>query len=157
VETKQSLKKFFFMLATWFVVIIVVIGGSILYDRYKTSEFDDRAVPYIKEVIPEISQWNPIKTKALMASEVAATISEEKFAQAMDLFSRLGSLQSINEPKFIEVHTGEQGDIGTQTIIEYDIDAEYSNGDATINLKLLFRDGLFQIYNFNFSSEALLE
>jgi hypothetical protein len=40
VESKQSLKKFFFMLGTWFVVIIAVIGGSILYDRYKTSEFD---------------------------------------------------------------------------------------------------------------------
>jgi hypothetical protein len=77
-----------------------------------------------------------------MASEVAATITEEKFAQAMDLFSRLGQLQSVEEPKFIEVHSGKQGDIGD---------------DATINLKLLFRDGLFEIYNFNFSSEALLK
>jgi hypothetical protein len=145
VESKQSLKKFFFMLGTWFVVIIAVIGGSILYDRYKTSEFD------------EISQWNPTKTKALMASEVAATITEEKFAQAMDLFSRLGQLQSVEEPKFIEVHSGKQGDIGDQTIVEYEIDAKYATGDATINLKLLFRDGLFEIYNFNFSSEALLK
>lgn len=156
-ETKQSLKKFFFLLGTWFVVIVAVIGGSFLYDRYKTSEFDDRAVPYIKEVIPEISQWNPTKTKALMASEVAADISEEKFAQAMDLFSRLGQLQSVEEPKFIDVHSGKQGDIGEQTIIEYEIDVQYTNGEATINLKLLLRDGLFEIYNFNFSSEALLK
>lgn len=156
-ETKQSLKKFFFLLGTWFVVIVAVIGGSFLYDRYKTSEFDDRAVPYIKEVIPEISQWNPTKTKALMASEVAADISEEKFAQAMDLFSRLGRLQSVEEPKFIDVHSGKQGDIGEQTIIEYEIDVQYTNGEATINLKLLLRDGLFEIYNFNFSSEALLK
>ena len=156
-ETKQSLKKFFFLLGTWFVVIIAVIGGSFLYDRYKTSEFDDRAVPYIKEVIPEISQWNPTKTKALMASEVVATISEEKFAQAMDLFSRLGQLQSVEEPKFIDVHSGKQGDIGEQTIIEYQTDVQYANGEATINLKLLLRDGLFEIYNFNFSSEALLK
>lgn len=156
-ETKQSLKKFFFLLGTWFVVIVAVIGGSFLYDRYKTSEFDDRAVPYIKEVIPEISQWNPTKTKALMASEVAADISEDKFAQAMDLFSRLGRLQSVEEPKFIDVHSGKQGDIGEQTIIEYEIDVQYTNGEATINLKLLLRDGLFEIYNFNFSSEALLK
>ena len=145
------------MLGTWFVVITAVIGGSFLHDRYKTSEFDDRAVPYIKVVVPEISQWNPTKTKALMSSEVAATISEENFTQAMNLFSRLGQLQSIDEPKFIDVHTGKQGDIGEQTIVEYEIDAEYTNGDATINLKLLFRDGLFEIYNFNFSSEALLK
>jgi hypothetical protein len=157
VETKKSLKKFFFMLGTWFVVVVAVIGGSFLHDRYKTSEFDDRAAPYIKEVIPEISQWDPTRTKTLMPSEVAATISDEKFSQAMNLFSKLGQLQKIDEPKFIDVHTGKQGDIGEQTIVEYDVDAEYANGDATINLKLLFRDGLFEIYNFNFSSEALLK
>ena len=145
------------MLGTWFVVIVAVIGGSFFYDRYKTSEFDDRALPYIKEVIPEISLWNPTTTKALMASEVTATISEENFAQAMNLFSKLGQLQSTDEPRLIDVHTGKQGDIGEQTIIEYEIDAEYTSGDATINLKLLFRDGLFEIYNFNFSSEALLK
>lgn len=145
------------MLGTWFVVIMAVIGGSALYDRYKTSDYDDQAVPYINEVIPEISQWNPTKTKGLMASEVAATISEEKFSQAMNWFSKLGQLQSINEPQFIEVHTEEQAELGKQTIVEYDIDAEYANGDATINLKLLYRDGLFEIYNFNFSSQALLQ
>ena len=156
-ETKQSLKKFFFLLGTWFVVIIAVIGGSFLYDRYKTSEFDDKAVPYIKEVIPKISQWNPQKTKDLMAPEVAATISEEKFTQAMDLFSKLGQLQSVQEPKFIDEHSGKQKDVGEQTIIEYEVDSKYANGDATINLKLLFRNGLFEIYNFNFSSETLLK
>ncbi len=156
-ESKKSLKKFYFMLATWLVVVVTVICGSLLYDQYKTSEYDERAKPYINRVIPELSKWEPATTKALMAEEVAATISEEKFAQAMVLFSRLGSLQKLNEPKFIEVHTGKQGEIGTQTIIEYDIDAEYTKGDATINLKLLLRDGLFEIYNFNFSSEALLE
>ena len=156
-ESKKSFKKFYFMLATWLVVVIAVIGGSLLYDQYKTSEYDQKAEIYINQVMPEISKWDSATTKALMAKEVAATISDEKFAQAMILFSRLGSLQSINKPKLIEVHTGEQGDIGTQTIIEYDIDAEYTTGNATINLKLLFRDDRFEIYNFNFSSAALLE
>lgn len=145
------------MLATWLVVIIAVVGGSTLYDRYKTSEYDDRAEPYIRTVIPEISQWDAARTKELMAPEIAATISEEKFVQAMTLFSRLGQLQGIDDPKFIDVHSGEQADLGKQTVVEYDVEAQYANGDATINLKLLFRDGLFEIYNFNFSSETLLK
>jgi hypothetical protein len=157
VEKKQSLKKFFFMLGTWFVVVVCVIGGSILYDQYKTSDYDDRAIPYIKEVLPEISAWDPATTKALMAPEIAATISAEKFSQAMVLFSKLGTLQGIDDPKFIDIHTGDQAEVGAQTIVEYDVDAQYANGDATVNLKLLFRNGLFEIYNFNFSSEALLK
>lgn len=143
------------MLAAWLVVILGVIGGSALYDRYKTSEYDASAETYIKDVIPAISQWDPAATKALMASEVAETISAEQFAQTMNLFSRLGSLQSMNEPQFIDVHNGTQGALGELTIVEYDVDAEYANGDATINLKLLFREDLFEIYNFNIRSETL--
>jgi len=154
---KQPLKKFFFMLATWLVVIIGVIGGSELYDRYKTSKYDAAAEVYIKDVIPVISQWDPTATKALMVSEVAATISTEQFSQTMNLFSKLGSLQNMDEPRFINVHTGRQGALGEQTIVEYDVDTEYANGDATINLKLLFKEGLFEIYNFNVSSETLLK
>ena len=156
-ETKKSLRKFFILLITWLVTIIVIFVGSALYDQHKSSEYDDSAVPYIKGIIPELSKWDSATTKALMASEVTATISDEKFGQAMTWFSKLGSLQSVDDPKFVDVHIGHQADVGVQTIIEYNIDAQYAGGDATINLKLLARDGSFEIYNFNFSSEALLK
>lgn len=158
VETKKSLRKFFILLITWLVTIIVIIVGSELYDQHKASEYDDSAVPYIKEVIiPELSKWDPATTKTLMASEVTADISEEKFNHAMTWFSKLGALQSVGDPKFVDVHIGNQADVGVQTIVEYNIDVQYAGGDATINLKLLARDGSFEIYNFNFSSEALLK
>lgn len=156
-KKKQSLKKFFFLLGTWFVLVLAIIVGSALYDRYKTSEHDGQAVPYIKRVVPELSQWDPAKTKALMAVEIAQTIPDAQFEQAMNLFSKLGSLQEIDDPQFIDVHTGEQAKVGAQTIVEYDVEAEYANGEATINLKLLLRDGLFEVYSFNFSSETLLQ
>jgi len=92
-----------------------------------------------------------------MAPEVSATIPEENFTQATILFSRLGALQSMDNPKFEDVHTGAQATLGDQTIVEYNVDARYENGDATINLKLLERNGSFEIYSFNFSSESLLE
>ncbi len=92
-----------------------------------------------------------------MAAEVTTNISEKKFDQAMIWFSKLGVLQSVDEPEFVDVHVGNQEDVGVQTIVEYNIDAQYENGDATINLKLLDRDGSFEIYNFHFSAEALLK
>lgn len=154
---KQSLKKFFMLMIIWFVTIMAVFAGSALYDRYQASEYEAMAGPYIREIIPEISKWDPATTRALMAPEVSATIPEEDFTQALALFSRLGALQSMADPKFDQVHQDLQTDIGKQTIVVYDIDAKYENGDAVINLKLIDKGDSLEIYRFGFSSEILAE
>ncbi len=154
---KHPLKKFFMLMAIWFVAIMSVFAGSVLYDQYQSSEYDAIAGPYIRTIIPEISKWDPATTKALMAPEIAATISEENFTQAMAWFSKLGTLQSMQEPKFDQIHQDQQTEIGKQTIVVYDIDAKYENGDAVINLKLLDKGDSLEIYRFDFSSEILIE
>jgi hypothetical protein len=140
----------------WFVVVTTIIVGSLLYDRYQPSDYDVLAVPYIKTIVPEFSQWDSEKARALMVPEVSSTISEEKFSQIMTLFSRLGALQSMAEPKFEKVYTNQPTNFGSQIIIEYEVDAKYTNGDALISVKLLEREGSLQIYNFNISSELLV-
>ena len=61
------------------------------------------------------------------------------------------------EPDFQAVDSGGMTVIGMQTIVEYEVDAKYGNGDALLNIKLLERDGLFELYSFNLSSEVLLD
>jgi len=136
--------------------MIIIISGSIFYKKYQGSEYDKLAIPYIQSTIPVISSWDPVATKALMVPEIAATIPDDKYARAMDFFSQLGALQSLEEPEFTKAHVDEETDLGQQTILEYKVNASYANGDAEIDLKLLERDGSFEIYRFNFSSEALL-
>jgi hypothetical protein len=157
VEKKQPLKKFFILMALWLVTIIAVFAGSVIYDKYKSSEYDVIADPYIKRIIPEISKWDPVTTKQLMAPEISATIPDENFAQAMTLFSRLGALQSMDDAKFKEIHEDKETTTGKKTFVTYDINAKYENGDAVINLKLLLRNGTFEISRFDFSSEILSE
>lgn len=156
-KKKQSLRKFFLLLILWFITIVCVIGGSFIYDYNKTSEYDVVAGQYIKRIVPELSRWDPDITRGLMAPEVLSSIPEENFTRAMTLFSRLGALQSIAEVKLDEVHDVEESDIGKQTIVEYNVDASYENGDAEINLKLLPRGDSFEIYRFNVSSEILMK
>jgi hypothetical protein len=156
-ESMKSLKTFFILLALWFVTIVTVIIGSIVYDRYQASEYTDTAVPYIRQIIPIVSKWEPAAIRELMVPEVSADISEDKFAQTMVWFSKLGALQSMEEPEFQEVDTGGKTVIGMQTIVEYEVDAKYENGDALLNIKLLDRNGSFELYSFNLSSEVLLE
>lgn len=149
-------KNYFRLIIFWVVCMLTIIGGSIFYKKFQGSEYDKLAVPYIQEVIPVISRWDPVATKALMAPEIAATIPDDKYARAMNFFSQLGDLQSIGEPEFSEAHVDQETEIGQHTLLEYKIDASYTKGDAEINLMLLERGGSFEIYNFNFSSEVLL-
>ncbi|MGD9019126.1 MAG: hypothetical protein PVF84_02690 [Desulfuromonadales bacterium] len=150
------MKKYFVLIALWVVSIAAAVGGLEIYKSYQGQEFDKTAVPYIRQVIPEISTWDPETVKALMAPEVAATIPDEKFIRAMRFFSKLGALQSIDEPEFSEAHVDRETDIGRQTILEYKIDARYENDEAEINLQLLEKGSSYEIYRFNFSSELLL-
>ena len=92
-----------------------------------------------------------------MAPEISASIPDENFALAMTVFSRLGAFQSMDKEKYEELHEDQETSFGKYTIVEYNIDAQYANGDAVINLELLLRDGAFEIYRFNFSSEILLD
>jgi len=154
---KQSLKTYFLLLVAWVVGIIAILGGSKLYNMHEGSQFDVAVVPYIKQIVPQISQWDPAKTKALMVPEVAATIPEEHFVEAMAWFSRLGALQSMDEPEFDEVQEAEKTELGAQSIIVYNVDTKYENGDAVINLNLIERNGTLQLYRFNFSSDILTE
>ena len=150
------MKKYFVLITLWVVSIAAAVGGLELYKSHQGAEFDKTAIPYIRTVIPQISTWDPETVRALMAPEIAANIPDERFVRAMHLFSKLGALQSIDEPKFSEASVDQETEIGKQTIVEYKIDAQYENSEAEITLQLLERGESYEIYRFNFSSELLL-
>ena len=150
------MKKYFVLIALWVVSIAAAVGGLEIYRSYQGSEFDKTAIPYIRQVIPEISKWDPETARALMNPDISATIPDEKFSRAMRFFSKLGALQSIDEPEFEEAHVDQETDIGKQTIVEYKVGAQYENDEAMIFLQLVEKGDSFEIYRFNFSSELLL-
>jgi len=150
-------KKLYVMLAIWFTAIVVIIISTGVYSKLQSLDYDEVAVPYLKSIIPQISEWDPEATRALMVAEVSAAIPEEQFNRGIALFSRLGKLQSMSEPEFEKVYRDQGTIIGKQTIVEYNTEVKYANGDATINMKLLDKDGQFEIYRINFSSKVLME
>lgn len=63
----------------------------------------------------------------------------------------------MEDPKFAQLHENVQTDTGNLTIVVYDINAKYENGDAVISLKLLDKGETLEIYRFDFSSAILME
>ena len=151
----HKVKKFFIMLILWVVGILAVFIGSELYRRHQASTYGEAAVPYIKQVIPEISRWDPERTRELMVPEVVANIPEERFDRVIAYFSRLGELKSLAEPEFKQAHVEQKIDIGEETILEYDVDAVYESGPAEIRIELIEGKDGFEVYRFDFRSEVL--
>ncbi|MEA3544122.1 MAG: hypothetical protein U9R69_02755 [Thermodesulfobacteriota bacterium] len=151
---KKELKKFII-----YVIFVFVTGFSAFfyYGYYQSSQFDGTIVPYIEEVLPKLSTWDPEIVKQFMAAEVLRTITDENLKNIMGALAQIGELQSIEEVKFKKKATGGAGDLVQQPVVTYTVKAKYSTGDATVIISLLDKGGSYDVFHFNFESEALFK
>ena len=137
-----------------FIVLFALLAA---YMAYKQSEYNETALPYIKKVIPIISEWNPEKSRPLFVASTFDNVSDEDYSKLFNWFSKLGVLNSMDEPEFLKVTSGATVLEGASTIVSYGVLAHYENGDAQITISLLDLGSSFEIYHFNLKSKALIE
>ena len=112
-------------------------------------------MPYLKMVVPELSKWDPEIIKSYMTSQSLQGTSEEKLVTIVSYLSKLGNLERMEDPEFLQVDVVRTNDYSEINIVTYKIGAQYENGDAVISIGLLDQGGSFRIHNFNFNSEIL--
>ncbi|MCP3176516.1 hypothetical protein MJO47_05320 [Desulfuromonas sp. KJ2020] len=151
------MKKVFMVLGVVSLVVVLAMAGIGIFTWYKSSQYKDTAVPYIKATVPELSKWDPEVIKGYMAPEGIKDVSDENFVKIIRYLSKLGALLSMEEPSFSNIYTGSTLEGGSQTIVTYTIDATYEKGDAEITMTLLDLGNTFQVYKFHISSMALVE
>ncbi len=151
---RKELKKFIM-----YVIFVFVTGFSAFfyYGYYQSSQYDDSVIPYIQKVLPELSTWDTEIVKQYMAPEVLQTVTTENLQDIMKALAQIGELQSIDKMKFKKKATGRADDLVQQPVITYIVNAHYSTGEATVTLSLLDKGGVYEVYHFNFESEALFQ
>ena len=151
---RKDLNKFII-----YAIFVFVTGFSAYfgYGAYQSSQYDGTAIPYIQEVLPKISTWDPEIVKQCMAPEVLQNITDEKLRAIMGALAQIGELQSIGEMKFKKKATGGAGDLVQQPVITYTVKAQYSTGEAIVTLSLLDKGDSYDVYHFNFESKALFK
>jgi len=151
---KKELKKFII-----YVIVVFVIGISsyFFYGSYQSSLYDGRVTPYIQEVLPKISTWDPEIVKQCMASEVLKTVTDENLQNIMGALAQIGELQSIGEMTFKKKATGGVSDLVQEPVITYTVNAQYSSGEVKVTISLLDKGDSYKVYHFNFESEALFK
>ncbi len=151
---RKELKKFII-----YVVFVLVVGLSAFfyYGSVQSSRYDGTAIPYIQEVLPEISTWDPEIVKQYLSPEVLKTVSAENLKNILGELTKIGDLQNIGEMKFKKKSTGGEGDMAQQLVITYTVNAQYSTGETTVTISLLDKGGSYEVHHFNFESEALFQ
>ena len=142
-----------------YVIVVFIVGFSsyFMYGHMLEEKYNGTAIPYIEEVLPELSSWDVERVTPCMAPEVMRTISPEDLERLLKSLSQIGTLQSIGDATFKNESKGDNVKYADAPVITYDIETQYSTGPATVTLSLLCRDGGYQVYYFNFQSQALAQ
>jgi len=148
------LKKFII-----YVLFVFTCGLSIffVYNYMQSSAYEATAIPYIKTVLPQISTWDSVKVRESMAPEVLERVTDTDLNALMQSLSKVGTLTSIDSIKFKNKASGENITRGKQPLVTYELETQYSSGAVNVTLTLLDRGDSFDLYHFNFQSEALAQ
>ncbi len=137
-------------------VLICAFSGLFIYKKMQASPYEQTAVPYIKEVLPLISTWQPELLDDYMATEVLERVLPSARINLMETLSRIGELEKIDKVQFKYKSAANELPDVTRPVVTYQLDTLYSSGEVKVTISLLDKgDGAFSVYRFNFQSEAL--
>lgn len=142
-----------------YVLFVFICGITIFftYNHMQSSAYEATAIPYIETVLPQISTWDPVKVRDYMAPEVLERVKDTDLEALMLSLSKIGTLKSIDKIKFKNKASGENITRGKQPLVTYLLEAQYSSGQVDVTLTLLDKGDSFDLYHFNFQSEALAQ
>jgi hypothetical protein len=134
------------------IILLVVLGiaGLFGYVKYQQSTYALTAVPFIKEVIPKITRWDPNEIKPYLSPEALSATSDADLTKMFSWFAKLGALKTVGEPVFQNVFAG------SQKIITYSVPTTFEAGEALIVFRLVDLGTEFKILSFNINSKALM-
>jgi len=136
-------------------VISTAIAIYFGYGYVQGKRFDPKVVPYVEQVVPQLSRWDVATTKALLDEEALRRVSDDDLKKMMDYLARIGELESTEKPLFKSTSKAMTTGAVERDVVSYQVKAEYSSGPAEITLSLVDRDGSYGLLHFNFQSQAL--
>lgn len=150
-------KKILKAIGSAIAVLVVVIVAASAYSSYKSAGYEKTAVPYVKEVITAFSKWDLEIAKPYFHESITDNTSSEDMLKMFRWFSKLGSLETIEQPQFRNLRSGINTSIGSNSLITYSAKAHYENGEANLTINIIDLDDGFSVYSFNLKSMDLAD
>ena len=150
-------KKILIGLGVLFVGLGLTFTGLIYWASEGTAEHNAKAIPYINEIVPELSKWKIDAYEKHFMESVYKDLDKEQLAKVIEYFSKLGALKSLEKPQLqtINSHANTSNGVGEKVI--YKVKGNYEKGPADIDITLHVTENGYELYHFYISSTAFLE
>lgn len=135
------------------VGVISVIVLVMLSTIYTESRLKKTALPYVNNVVPLISSWDPDLIMSFFSQELLDQIDKDEFIAMIDAISQLGDLEGFDPPVFSAVSTRINLADRLKRTVDYNVNAKYSNANAMISIGLEEFEDDFKIYGLHFESD----
>lgn len=136
-------------------VVFCAFGIYFGYAYMQEKRFNPTVVPFVEQAVPQLSQWDVERTKALLDEETLKRVTDHDLEQMMNYLARIGELQDFAKPRFRSTSKAMTTGAVERDVVTYRIKAEYSSGPVEITLSMVERDGEYRLLSFNFQSQAL--
>ncbi len=150
-------KKLLKIVGAFVLAILVFNAGAIAWYNMSGSKKIEVAKHYVEENIETVVTWDLEQFQSLLTPTALESLQTEKGRKALKIFSKLGKLKSIEEPKL------EKGEfrLGTSNssydIITFSTLGHFQADDALITITLSKVKNSYSIHSFKVSSDAFFE
>ena len=138
------------------IFVALMVAGLALYAIWfgiKADRYDETVVPYLQQAVPELASWRYDRLKPLLSPDARLDFDNDSVQAAYRKFDRLGALVSMEKPQYLASNAGTSKALGDIEMLEYQVDARFESGPATIKLKLIADGQSYYLHHFSFQSE----
>lgn len=134
------------------LVVVALMGGVVLYGFLVGPKLDSESKAYVDNTIAMLVQdWNPEELKSRSSKELLTFLKEPDLSECYAMFRKLGRMTRYNGSHG-ESHTNLDVPRGMLTTAGYTATADFENGQGTITMTLIKRNGHWEILEFRVDS-----
>lgn len=130
-------------IATLFLLTLSI--GLYFYTDAQQDYYDQYAKPAAETILTDISRWEAAALRQHLSQEATQTLTPSQLEQLLNHYRQFGELQQLNTLEFSRLASALS--IFGQPRINYQTNAQFSNGAAHINLTLTQEPSGYKIYN----------
>jgi hypothetical protein len=150
-------KKFLKIIGSFFLVLVALLIGTGIWFGISSSKYTEVAKPYLEKNMPIVASWDFEKFKPLLTPNALKEFENERGQKIYKVFSKLGKLQSFEEPNFLNAKTGATVGDGAFDTVRFSMLGHFETGDAVFTVTLAEIDESYFIQYIGVDSDVFLE
>ena len=150
-------KKLLKIIGSFILVLIIIFVCIGIWFSVNSSKYTEIAKPYLDKNMPAVVSWDFAQFKPLLTPEALKEFENERGQKIYKMFSKLGSLKSFEEPRFLGAKTGVTVSEGAYDIVNFSMLGHFDAGDALFTISLATHEDSYLIHFVNVNSDAFLE